>query len=296
VEALRLEPDSPVLLAAMGYNYYNFVNTGIGQDDMLAQAIQYCEEALKRDPESVDAHRLKGAIGLSLQGDVRIALEALRFVMRRTPEDTETAFWLALACGFVGQMEEARVLADRVMKLDPLNANSHITHAWTYFMNGMFDEAVALTRLGYEREPNMFATFTHAQALIHAGKWDELETVVGPMRAEMDSAPLFRLLLAQYHAHKGEREAMEALIVDDLMKTVNRDFQYPWQLSLAWLFLGEKEKALELLEGAVTRGFWNYRFLGEYDPYVAVLRDHPRFVALMAKAKALAESVAPAGR
>ena len=103
--------------------------------------------------------------------------------------------------------------------------------------------------------------------------------------------PLFKLILAQYHAHKGERDEVEALIDDDLMKTVNRDIQYPWHLSIAWLLLGEKEKALSLLEDAVTGGFWNYRFLGEYDPYVAQLRGDPRFDALMKKAKAEAERV-----
>ena len=73
------------------------------------------------------------------------------------------------------------------------------------------------------------------------------------------------------------------------MKTVNRDLQYPWELAIAWLLLGEKAEALSLLEGAVSRGFWNHRFLGELDPHLAPLRGDPRFVALMEKARAQVE-------
>ena len=105
----------------------------------------------------------------------------------------------------------------------------------------------------------------------------------------METAPLYRLVLAQVHAHRGQRHEVEALIDRDFMKTVNRDFQYPWQLAIAWLLLGEKNEALSLLERAVSRGFWNHRFLGELDPHLAPLHDDPRFVALMEKARAEAE-------
>jgi len=177
------------------------------------------------------------------------------------------------------------------MRLDPLNSNNLITRAWSFLLNGQFEEGLAIIRGGYEREPNMFATFSYGQALIHAGHWEELEGVAATLRAGLDAAPLFKLILAQYHAHKGEREEVEALIDDDFMRTVNRDIQYPWHLSIAWLLLGEREKALALLEDSVARGFWNYRFLGDLDPYVSQLRGDPRFEALMEKAKAEAERV-----
>jgi hypothetical protein len=41
---------------------------------------------------------------------------------------------------------------------------------------------------------------------------------VETLRAEMASAPLYRLLVAQVHAHRGERDEVEALIDEDLMR------------------------------------------------------------------------------
>ncbi len=284
--ALEIEPENPEILAALGYNAYNFVNTGLSQDDMLADALRYADQALRRDPGSLDAHRLKGVIAGSLQGDVRAAIEELQFVLNRSPEDTEAAWWCSLLYSFVCRTSEASELSLRILKLDPLNSNGKISHAWSLFMEGQFDEAVATIRGEFDHDPNMFSTFSYAQALIHAGRWEEMDKFVGKLRADLVSAPLYRLILAQYHAHKGDRAEVETLIDDDLMKTVNRDFQYPWQLAIAWLLLGDREKALQLLEGAVTRGFWNYRFLGERDPYLAVLRGDPRFDKLMEQARA----------
>jgi serine/threonine protein kinase/tetratricopeptide (TPR) repeat protein len=284
--AIAIEPESPALLAALGYSAYNLVNTGLGQDDLVEEALRYADEALRRDPNSLDAHRLKGAIAMSLEGNMRRGIEELELVLSRSPGDTEAAWWCSLAYAFVDRISEATELATRMVKLDPLNSNNRVSHAWALFMDGRIDEAASAIYAEYDREPNMFSAFSHGQALIHAGRWDEMEPFAVHLRAELDQAPLYRLILAQYEAHKGDRAAMEALITDDLMKTVNRDLQYPWQLAIAWLMLGEKEKAMPLLEGAVARGFWNERFLREHDPYLVTLRGDPRFEALMERARA----------
>jgi eukaryotic-like serine/threonine-protein kinase len=284
--ALEIEPESPALLAALGYNSYNFVNTGLSQDDMLADALRHSDEALRRDPGSLDAHRLRGVIALSLQGNVRTGIEELRFVLSKSPQDTEAAWWCSLALSHVGRITEAMDLSNRIRNLDPLNSNNRIVDAWSFLLSGRFEEAVAAIHGEYDRDPNMFSTFTYGQSLVHAGRWDELERLTGKLRADLDSAPLYKLILAQHHAHRGDRAAVEALIDEGLMKTVNRDFEYPWQLAVAWLLLGDQERALPLLSAAVTRGFLNHRFLRELDPYVSRLRGDPRFDRLMERAEA----------
>jgi serine/threonine protein kinase/tetratricopeptide (TPR) repeat protein len=287
--ALQLEPENPMLLAALGYNAYNFVNVGLGQDEKVAEALRHAEAALRRDPDSIDAHRLKGVIALSLEGRTRTGIDELQFVLSRSPEDTEAAWWCTLAFLLAGRMSEAAALSSLLVRLDPLNSNGHLTHAWFLLLSGQFEEALAASRREHEREANMFSMFSYGQALIYAGRWDEMDQVAPILSAQMDAAPLFKLLLAQHHAHKGQREEVERLLDDDLMSTVNRDNQYPWHVAVAWLMLGEKEKALLLMEGAVERGFWNWRFLGQHDPYFAQLRGDPRFDALLEKAKAEAE-------
>jgi hypothetical protein len=42
-----------------------------------------------------------------------------------------------------------------------------------------------------------------------------------------------------------------------------------------------KDKAFAWLENAVDRGFINYPFISEYDPFLEKIRGEPRFKKLM---------------
>jgi len=49
--------------------------------------------------------------------------------------------------------------------------------------------------------------------------------------------------------------------------------------------LDEQEQAFDWLENAVNRGFINYPYLNEYDPFLAKLPGDPRFQKLMVRVK-----------
>jgi hypothetical protein len=49
--------------------------------------------------------------------------------------------------------------------------------------------------------------------------------------------------------------------------------------------LDDKEKALDWLEHSVNRGFINYPYMNQYDPFPAKLRGEERFKKLMERVK-----------
>ncbi len=49
---------------------------------------------------------------------------------------------------------------------------------------------------------------------------------------------------------------------------------------------GDSATALQLLEQAVDRGFYPARFIAEYCPFMAPLRDQPEFRRITARAAA----------
>jgi hypothetical protein len=51
------------------------------------------------------------------------------------------------------------------------------------------------------------------------------------------------------------------------------------------LLQGDRDRALELLEQAVTAG-WREYYIRQHDPYWAALENDPRYRALMARVKA----------
>lgn len=78
---------------------------------------------------------------------------------------------------------------------------------------------------------------------------------------------------------------MSESLTPALVATAKRDCQYASILSAFYAMLGDKESALEWLENSVNRGFINYPYLSEYDPFLASLRSEPRFEKLMQRVK-----------
>jgi non-specific serine/threonine protein kinase len=82
----------------------------------------------------------------------------------------------------------------------------------------------------------------------------------------------------------GENDVSE-LLTDEFITTAKRDFQYSSVFADIYALLGHKKEALDWLENAVNRGFINYPFLSEYDPFLENVRSEDRFKKLMERVK-----------
>jgi len=79
-------------------------------------------------------------------------------------------------------------------------------------------------------------------------------------------------------------EALRA--VSEPFKAAARRVEYwSWVMSNCYALIDELDQALDWLEIAISRGFINYPFLSQHDKLLAKLHGHPRFEALMQKAK-----------
>jgi hypothetical protein len=77
----------------------------------------------------------------------------------------------------------------------------------------------------------------------------------------------------------------------DLMRATLRNEFVACFMADAYALAGRSDDALEWLGAAVRYGLINYPFLTEHDPFLASLRDDPRFTALMADVRARWEAV-----
>ena len=60
---------------------------------------------------------------------------------------------------------------------------------------------------------------------------------------------------------------------------------FPRIIAQGYALAGMPERALHWLAIAVDRGFINYPFLAQHDPFFAGLRNHARFQELMASVR-----------
>ena len=58
-----------------------------------------------------------------------------------------------------------------------------------------------------------------------------------------------------------------------------------WEIAAGYALLDRPGEALDWLENAVNRGFLNYPFLSEYDPFLENIRGERRFKDLMERVK-----------
>lgn len=286
-EALRLEPESATLHAALGYCFYNYVNLGFHQEESVTKALACVEKARALEPDSLDALRLLGVIQCSLLGECREGLRHLLEVLDASPQDTEAMQWVSIAGCFRGKPDLALQWAERLVRAEPFIALNEVFLPNAYFFGGDFDKALTLVKDVSAREPgNPLVQFVLTLTLLYMGRTKEARTCAALIESRQTLGILDRLVLALVYAEQGRRDKVEAILTEECKTSARRDLQYPWHIGTILTMLGEHEEALQWIAIAVENGFGNYRFLEEWDPFLEPLRRKAEFAEIVARARA----------
>jgi non-specific serine/threonine protein kinase len=289
--ALDIVGENALIYAGMGYVYWQYVNAGFRQEDFIDKALECADKVFELDPESLHAHLLLGMIRGAFQGDQQGAADHLTKVLATDPNNPDAMLWLANTYGVTGQLDAARSLCDRLLRVDPLTPINHHLPGILDLMDGRFEMAVDPLREGYRVDPdNPGHRWIYAWGLVYAGKAEEAMDL---REAALKSSPKTfwdRMTLFALYGVEGRRAEALEYFDEEAQSTARRDPQYSWKVATCYAILGDKEKAIEWLTNAVDRGFVNYPFLNEYDPFWADIRGDERFKSLMKRAKAEWES------
>ncbi|HAC06046.1 MAG TPA: hypothetical protein EYO97_01105 [Gemmatimonadetes bacterium] len=105
-------------------------------------------------------------------------------------------------------------------------------------------------------------------------------------RLDRESTEAFHVLaILLKHALEEERGKMTELLTDDFVKTARRDPQFSYFVGSIFVLAGMNEQAMDWIENALDRGFFNYPFVAQQDPLLNNLRDTPQFNELLARMK-----------
>jgi len=285
-EALRLEPQSHSLHAALGYCYYSYVNLGFHQEESLENVKVCLNRAIELNPRSVEALRLQGVMHLSLLGDARGGVRLLEQALRYSPHDCEAMWWLGLSYSFRGKSNDAIKIGYKLRELEPLVIMTSLLLPWAFFFDGRFEQGWRELQLVHESDPgNFLVQFSRALFLMYLGRPEEAAEFIELSKARTSLTLFDRLILIQLYAIRGERDKVDEMLTDQTIISVRRDIQYPWHVAVAYTILGEFDAAIEWLEVAINNGFANFRFLSELDPFLQPLRGLPSFEQLVLKAR-----------
>ena len=87
------------------------------------------------------------------------------------------------------------------------------------------------------------------------------------------------------NALKGQTEEALDALTPETISMAKYQWQMPWMMASIYSLLGQTDKSLEWLEYAINRGFINYPFLAEKEPFLENVRGEERFKKLMVRVK-----------
>jgi len=96
-----------------------------------------------------------------------------------------------------------------------------------------------------------------------------------------------RLACAMAYALSGDREQVLTSITPDLREAAAWDDIFSWWLADCYTLVGERDAALDCVQRMIELGMFNYPFLARHEPFLAPLRDEPRFGSLLEQARKL---------
>lgn len=221
-------------------------------DDNLREATHASRRAVELDPDSAEAHTSRG-LAESLSKNYKEAEKEFKEAMRLNPRLFDAAY-LYGRCNFSqGKMEEAAALFRRASELDPADYQAlNLLHLCLRSL-GQDDEGHAVSRAALER--------TERHVEVHPE----------------DARALYLGAHSLLHVGDPERAlewAARALAIDpDENSTI-------YNVACLYAQLGERDRALDLLETTIRNGFGQMAWL-ENDPDLVALRDEPRFKSLL---------------
>ena len=283
--ALRITGDNAFLYAAIGMVYIEYADIWIKQEDSLNKAEEYARKALELDPETAQVYMILALCQL-WSGITKNMVSLLKKAYSIDPNDIMLIHWYGWSYIVVGRPSEALPLANRIIELDPLSPLAGFIGAPLFYM-GKFMEAVKVLEKFWS--PAMldipFVRFYTAFILTFAGKTDEAMDVLEPVERISTSDFFLQNARLLKYALEGKKEKINELMTEEFILAEKREgIESCWAASF-FAILGDFDTALNWLENSVDRGFFNYPYMSQYDPFLTKMRGNTRYDKLMERVK-----------
>ena len=247
--------------------------------DTFPRARAAIAKALSLDDSMAEAHTSLAFVNMYYDRDWAGAEREFRRAIELNPNYANGHHWYGEYLSLVGRHAEAIAESQRARELDPL---SNIINAWVssrYFFAGQYDKAIEEGRNAVQMDPDF------GPARLVLGHAYEQKGMLAEAIAELQKASILAGGGSMYSASLahalalGGKRAEASRMLQDLKREAARRFISSYDLAIASVGLGDKNKTFELLGAAVRERSPRVAFLG-VDPRFAEVRADPRFSGL----------------
>ncbi len=290
-QAVALDTTFAQAWAALAHSYLMMTWVGGWSLDYAGNRMkQALDKALELDPNQALAHAVLGSYRWwhSVPRDIAGAGASYRRALELDPNLAWNRYQYGQFLQRTGRPDEGLAEFRRAQELDPLSPLPLLGISWVYLYTRQYDKALEYSQAVLELAPDYFSApgdiaFAKCEILMQQGRYEE--AAAGAEKAYAEGAnPQFILQLHRAEWARGNREKVYA-VRDSLRSTgelQQREQEDPDWAARFYTIIGEKEKALDLLERAYEDTKMNIPVL-VYFPELDSLRGEPRFKAIMQK-------------
>jgi serine/threonine-protein kinase len=280
-EALKLDPTYAPAHAGVARYYSKIAFFGMSPPlEVLPKALAAASKALELDPRLAEAYAMLGEIILPLEWNWAGAEHYFQEATRLAPGDANIRHPYAMLLMRQGRFDESYLQIKEALELDPLSKPLNNSLAFLFFYARRYERALDACRKVLDLDSNYFETYGN-QGLTYSflGRHEEAIESLDRCRKLSRNNPISVAFYAYACGIAGrEQEARELL--DDLLQRTASIYIAPSSLAVAYVGLGDFDKALECLEKACEIHDPIALFLGvlhAFDP----LRPDTRFTKLL---------------
>jgi non-specific serine/threonine protein kinase len=280
---LAIVGENVELYAALGRAHLQYREAGLDFSERpIADAERRSQQLSAMAPESAEALQLRGWISYS-RGRIQDAVRELKAAHHIEPGNPDTLALLGNCYLLSGQPAAARPLIDQLVAIDPLTPLTRCMPGYASLIEGDFAAAIEPYRQMFDMDRgNPMARLFYVWVLALNARGEEIESLAETIPLEVRETMPARLTSFFAHALAGDRDKAMAMLTPEINAAANANDMFPRFLAQGYALAGMPDPAIDWLGIAVDRGFINYPFLAQYDPFLKRLRGDDRFKALLA--------------
>lgn len=283
--ATRLDPSSAEAYAAIGTAYLSMLGSDqFPPREMEAKARAASEKALSLDDTMGEPHAVFAMLKAVQEYDWKTSDAEFQRAEDLDPSYVVAHHWHAFMLSSRGRNEEAYAEIQKAHTLDPRNPGETTAVAFVLYWARKYDACIDAANQALQLAPDyFFALNARGECEEQLKRYDEaLADYQHALRASAhNNGGVGRL--GHLYGVLGRKSEARAELADIEARTAKSPYVPVWQEALICIGLGERQRALDLLEQDEELHTTGSLMLRD-DPIFDALRSEPRFVALVKRA------------
>ena len=244
--------------------------------NMLPKVVDSIAEAQELRPDSAEAWSSLG-MAYVMAWRWKDAWIALNKAKQRDPTLAQTELGFALYYSALGERQRVRRALSEAEKLDPLNAEMADWGNWALFMVGEAQASRDWVDKQMRQHPDIGMVFSGGGIAAYIGGDHQRALKLAQRGVDLDASPLALIILAQAYGYAGQGEKVLPLLE---RAAAAGTYMCPYESAAAYLSIGDRERAMVLLDEAVAKRSNCVIFLRN-DPRWQPIRNDPRYLLLL---------------